>query len=165
MVEETVQKQAADTLLERGVRFPIPAPFLLRIFGKKTVNLTVYRPKMGTLIYISKGFVGMEIDATTIEDGDVAQAYALVAKHGKEMSRLMAVAILNGNWRIKLFAGMLGKWLQWQLNAELLATLFMIITNLSGVQYFTSTIRYLPGMNMMKRRNLSPVEDGSQKAE
>lgn len=166
MVEETVQKQAADTLLERGVRFTIPAPFLLRIFGKKTVNLTVYRPKMGTLIYLSKGFVDMEVDATTIEDGDIGQAYELVAKHGNAMSRMMAIAVLNSKWRIRLFAGLLGRWLQWRLDAIKQAELFMLITTLSGVQYFTSTIRYLPGMNMTKRRkDLSPAEKGSQVAE
>ena len=165
MNEEQVQKQAANTLLERGVRFPIPAPFLLRVFGKKNVGLTIHQPKMGTLIYLSEGFVSMGIDPATLEDGDIGKAYGLVALHGKVMCRMMAVAVLNSRWKIRLFAKLLGNLLRWRLTAKLLADLFMMITALSGVQYFTSTIRFLPATNLMKVRNLSPKTEGSQEAE
>lgn len=165
MVEEQVQAQAANTLLERGVRFSIPAPFLLRIFGKKKVSLVIRQPKLGTLIYMSKGFVSMNVDPSLIESGDVDQAYMMVAKHGDEMSRLMAVAVLNGKLKIKLLSVIVGKWLKWKLTAVTLAELFFTVTTLSGVQHFTTTIRYLPAMNLMKRRNLSPEIKGSQEAE
>lgn len=165
MNEQEVQKLAADTLLERGVRFPIPAPFLLRIFGKKVINLTLYPPKMGTLISISKGLVDMEVDPSVLDEGDVGKAYSLIAEHGKAMCRIMAIAVLNGKWRIKLFSGILTSWLNWKLDARRLAELFMAITTLSGLQYFTSTIRYLPAMSITKRRSLSPADKGSQEAE
>ena len=158
---DTIQAKAADTLLERGVRFPIPAPFFLRLFGKKEISVTVRQPKLGTLIYISKGFVAMNIDLAAIDDGDIAKAYNLVAQHGDRMAYIMAAAILNGKWRIAIFSGIVSRFIKRKLTAKRFAELFMTFTMLSGVQHFTNTIRFLPSMNVMEKRNPSPADQGS----
>lgn len=160
---DKIQQLAADTLLERGVRFPIPAPFLLRAFGKKNVSITIHQPKMGTLIAISKGYLDLGIDTTGIDDGDLRAAHELIAKHGKGICKVLAVSLLNGRLKIKLFSGILGRWLFWKLSAEKINRLFILITLLSGVKDFCDTIRLLPAMNVMKKKEeeLSPTTNGS----
>lgn len=169
MHENTVQAQAAETLLERGVRFSIPAPFFLRLFGKKAVNLTIYPPKMGTLIAFSGKYVAMGIDTKGLESGEVGEVTLLIAQHGKDITEAIAVAVLNSKWKIRLFGRMAGRWLMWKLTPQRMAELFMVITMMSGYKDFTTIIRFLPSTNMMKMRkqteNLSQETSGSQEDE
>lgn len=162
-----VQQQSADTILERGVRFKIPAPFLLRLLGKKTVSLTIYRPRMGTLIYMSRISAGLTADLQRIADGSLNEAYTLIDTHGELVAQWLAVAILNKRWKIRLFTRMLTRRIVWGLSAARLSELFVLVAMLSGVKDFTNIIRYLNTMNILTPKtsdgngNLSHNESGS----
>ena len=54
MNDANVQKQVADSLLERGIKINLPAPFFLRILGKKKITKVLHSPKLGTLIDIGR---------------------------------------------------------------------------------------------------------------
>jgi len=159
-MEQKVQQQAADTLLERGVRFTIPAPFLLRVIGKKEIGFTIYPSKAGTLIAMSSRYLSMGIDTTGLDAGDVTEAYRLVSLHGKYIASTVAMAVFNSKWSIRLFSALLGRYLLWKLPAKRLYELLVIVTMQGGLKDFMNIIRLLPAVNMMKR-NLSQEEKGS----
>jgi hypothetical protein len=161
MEESRVQQQAADTILERGVRFQIPAPFYLRIFGKKMAEIVVYRPKMGTLIAMSKISAELNEDLAKLSDGSFTEAYALVEKHGDKLLKWLAIAMLNNKYKIELRGDSLANKLKWRITAQEAATLFYLIVMLSGVKDFTNTIRFLNSMNLMERKEMSPKDQGS----
>lgn len=165
MDEQRVQQQAADTILERGVRFQIPAPFYLRVIGKKTVDITIYRPKMGTLIAMSGISAELNAELDKLNDGSFQHAYALVEQYGDKILRWIATAIINDRTISEKSCNRLANKLKWRLDANKTATLFMTIVLLGGVKDFTNTIRLFNSINLLERKteteNLSPNEKGS----
>lgn len=65
-----VEARAADALLDRRLKLNLPAPWLLRIFGCKTIPLWVKLPTAGSLIRMSSLFARMEIDLQHLHDGN-----------------------------------------------------------------------------------------------
>ena len=59
---EEVEIKAVDTILDKGVRVPIPTPFFLRVIGLTQFGVTVRRPVIGTMLRISKLFVQLQIE-------------------------------------------------------------------------------------------------------
>lgn len=167
MNPEEVQRKAAETMLERGVRVPLPAPRFLRVFGKKTVNITIHQPYLrtiqtGALLALKKGF---SLDSLT--EGKTDAALELIVKHGPTVSHCVAVYVLNGKWLNRLFSRTLGAWLFSKLTSSRLLEISVTIVLMSRYQDFTSSIRLFKQMSitMMTPKNLSPKEMGSQEAE
>ena len=65
-----VEAMAADALLDRRLKINLPAPWLLRIFGRKTVPIRVKLPTAGSLIRMSSLFTRMDIDLQHLHDGN-----------------------------------------------------------------------------------------------
>jgi len=167
MTPEEIQRQAAETMLERGVRVPLPAPRFLRLFGKKTIGITIYQPylrtiKTAALLALSDGF-----SLNDLTEGKTDAALQLASKHAETISRIIAVYVLNGKWRNRLFSRLLGSWLFSRLTAGRLLEVSVAIILMSRYQDFTSSIRLFKQMSltMMMPKNLSPEEKGSQEAE
>jgi len=151
MDEAKMQERVADTLLERGVRFKIPAPFFLRLIWVRHIAITIKPSKYGTLLEMSKLSAKLDIDLTALSEGSINEAMAMVEKHGHTVARWVAVAILNSKFSIRFFARPLAKRLMWLLTPKRLAELFLLVTMLSQVQDFTSIIRFLNTMNLTRR--------------
>jgi hypothetical protein len=162
-----IQRRASEVILERGVRVPLPAPRFLRLFGKKTIDITIYQPYLRTMhtatnLALSEGF---SLDALT--EGKPDAALELISKHSTTVSHIVAVHVLNGKWRNRLFSRMLGTWLFSRLTNSRLLEITVTIMLMSRYQDFTTTIRLFKGLSvtMMTPKNLSPKERGSQEAE
>lgn len=144
--------------MERGVRVPVRAPLLLRVFGKKTVPMVIKQPSMGVLIYISRAYLKMGIDVEQLEGGSVEEAHRLLAQNGRSVARIAAIGWLRTRTRIRLFSGLVARWLLWRLSPQQLRDVLLVLVTLSGVNDFTNTIRLLRAMNMMSPK-LSPEEE------
>jgi len=152
-----VEIKTVDTILDKGVRVPIPTPFL---FGKKQVNVIVRRPVMGNMLLISKLYEQMNVPA---EFGDDFTAWhKLYTQHAGTVSRIVAVGILRGRVKVKLLSRVFAWYLRWHINSRELAQLAAILVTLSGVQDFLSTIKFLRAMKMTEPRKESPTDEGSQ---
>src|SRR5690625_3552231 len=87
------EKLAADTLLERGVKVALPAPFICRLFGRKTITLYVHRPSIDTLLRIASLYLSMDIDTEKLKELDMEDGFALYEKHGPTIIKIAAEAI------------------------------------------------------------------------
>lgn len=154
-----VEIKAADTLLDSGVRAPVRAPLLLRLFGRREVSLTFRQPSMGALICISREYLKMGVDVEKLEGGSVEEAHRLLAENGRGVARIAAIGWLRRRARIRLFSGVAARWLLWRLSPQQLRDILLLLVTLSGVQDFTNTIRLLRAMNLMSPKNLSPEEE------
>jgi len=159
-----IQRRASEIILERGVRVPLPAPRFLRMFGKKTIGITIYQPYLRTMhtavnLALREGF---SLDG--IAEGKTDAALELISKHSLTVAQIIAVHALNGKWRNRLFSRMLGAWLFSRLTNSRLLEIAVTIMMMSRYQDFTTTIRLFKGlsMTMMSPKNLSPEEKGSQ---
>lgn len=160
-----VEIQAAELLLDKGVRVELRAPFLLRWFGKKTFSLVVKRPMAGTMARISRRYLMLGIDASKLDQGDIGEAHELLSKHLKPVSMILAIGIIRGWISGWMFARPLAFYLRWNMDALEMAKMAVLLIQLSGIQHFTNTIRFLMMLRITKPKNLSPKEKGSQKAE
>ena len=163
MDEARIQQRIADTLLERGVRFKIPAPFFLKLIGKKHEELVIYPLKYGTLIAMSRLSAQLGADIEKLEGGSINEAMVLVNKHGDLVAKWIAIAVLGEKWKIERYTDKLAKKLTWRLTPSRLGELFLLVAMLSGVQDFTNIIRFLNTTNLTKRTNDGIGENLSQK--
>lgn len=165
MTAEEIQRHAANTILERGVRVKLPSPRLLRMLGKREISVTIRQPNMGTLMNVSQLSLESGFSFDGIDSGDLDAAHALISQHAETCTRIVAVIILGSKWRIRLFSGMLSRWLLWKLKPRRLLDIILMIVTLSGVQDFTNSIRLIRSMDVTMPRNLSPKDQGSKEAE
>lgn len=152
MDEPEVQQRAADVLLDRGVRVKVPAPVWYRLVGVKEVSVTLYRPKLGTLIAMSRISAAIDVDFEKLTDGSFKEAYNLCNRYGEQIAKWVAVALLNDKRAIERQANRLARRLMWGMPTDRLAELFTLVVLLSGVQDFLTTIRFVQQSNVMRRR-------------
>jgi hypothetical protein len=152
---EELEIKTVDTILDKGVRVPIPAPFFLRLFFVKSIPVVVKRPVIGNMLRISKMYLKMNIHEGEIEQGEWRDWIKIFERTAVPASRIVAIGMLRGKWRGWLFNRPLGWWLRWKLNSREIAEIAAMLVSLSGVQDFMNTITFLGGMKMTAPSNLS----------
>ena len=157
-----VEAMAADALLDRRLKINLPAPWLLRIFGPKTVPIRVKLPTAGSLIRMSSLFTRMEIDLQHLHDGNFGSVLEQIAKHGVTTSRIIAYGLLRGTWSARLLNRPLAWYIRQHMPMQGLAELAKIIVLMSTSEAFVSIIASVASLNLMKPTEASqPTETGS----
>lgn len=157
-----VEAMAADALLDRRLKINLPAPWLLRIFGRKTVPIRVKLPTAGSLIRMSSLFTRMEIDLQHLYDGNFGSVLEQIAKHGVTTSRIIAYGLLRGTWSARLLNRPLAWYIRQHMPMQGLAELAKIIVLMSTSEAFVSVIASVASLNLMKPTEASqPTETGS----
>jgi hypothetical protein len=150
-----VEIKTVDTILDKGVLVPVPAPFFFRWFGKMTFNVVVRRPVTGNMLRISKMYLAMKIDQEKAGD-DWRNWIEVFATAARPTSRIVAIGMLRGQFSGWLFNRPMGWWLLWHMDTRQQAELAALLVSLSGVQDFMNTIAFLRAMKMTEPRNVSP---------
>lgn len=157
-----VEAMAADALLDRRLKINLPAPWLLRIFGRKTVPIRVKLPTAGSLIRMSSLFTRMDIDLQHLHDGNFGSVLEQIAKHGVTTSRIIAYGLLRGTWSARLLNRPLAWYIRQHMPMQGLAELAKIIVLMSTSEAFVSIIASVASLNLMKPTEASqPTETGS----
>lgn len=141
------EKFAADTILQKGVKIKIPAPFLIRWF-RKYITLTLTSPFEGTMHRVASYYLSTGMTMDLLEGLTTEEALKLQMKHGKTISKAVAVAILNGYWSGKLFTNPLAWYLRWHLKANELYVLTTTLLIFGGVQDFMNTTKSVRKMKL-----------------
>ncbi|MBT0552595.1 hypothetical protein J5305_11315 [Riemerella anatipestifer] len=156
---EFTEIKAAKLLLKRGVELMLPAPFFLRLFGKKQIKLTLKTPCLESQLAISEAFLQTGIFLKE-DEISMQKALEIITKHGVRITEIVAMAIRNEtkiNWKVRGLAKRLRK----NINTEEMSYLFSLLVAFSGVQDFTNTIRLIQETRITKPMNLSPTEKTS----
>lgn len=157
-MDKETEKKAANILLERGVKVSIKAPLFFRLFGKKTINVVVKAPTLYTLIRIADE--SLTIDVELEKDIDLKNAISIVSLHGKTMSKIVALAVLNSRrkqWRVGLLATFLRK----NIDVKELFYIYQLILLYGGYEDFINIIRFTQTTRITKPMNLSQEEKRS----
>lgn len=158
---DNVGRQAANTILDKGVRVHLPAPFLLRVLFVRSVGFTLMQPTLGQLLRVSSVALAAGFDIDRLEKGGLNEAHRLVTQHTRSLAKIAAILMIRGKFRGQLFAGLLARWLVWKLTPRKLAEITLIAVAMSGMEDFTSTIRLIGAMRLTRPKNLSHDSDGS----
>ncbi|WP_052910367.1 hypothetical protein [Riemerella anatipestifer] len=158
-MEQLTEIKAAKLLLKRGVELMLPAPFFLRLFGKKQIKLTLKTPCLESQLAVSEAFLQTGIFLKE-DEISMQKALEILSNHGVRISEIIAMAIQNEtriNWRVRRLAKRLRK----NINTEEMSYLFSLLVAFSGVHDFTNTIRLIQETRITKPMNLSPTEKTS----
>lgn len=152
MENPEVEIKTVETLLDKGVRVEIPAPFFLRWFKKKTLNLVVKRPSSQTLYTISGMYMKMKQECNNMEASNIEEAHQLLINCMIPSSRIIAYGIAPYCTSTGLRNRILAWYLRKHLNTRQLADLLSIVISLSGVHDFCNIIRLITGLRMTMPR-------------
>lgn len=136
---------AVDTILQRGVKIHIVAPWFIRWF-KKTVTLRVGSPFEGTLLRVSRYYLSTGLESHKLESLTVENALVLMSIHGKAISRAVACAMLNGYISGKLFTRPLAWYLRWHMTPQQLLGMTRTLLIYGGTADFMNTTRLVRNM-------------------
>lgn len=158
-----VEKAGALALLDRGIAFRIPAPWLMVLMGKKTIKIKVKRLYLGTLINLStleqiaipQPVKVEESHKKIIADmGTVPVSIPIsdIIKHRKQVCEAIAACLLNSRIKIKLFSKALGRYLRRSCTPDQIQELAMWLFVYARPEAFMNTTEYLRKMTVMSPR-------------
>lgn len=139
------EKQVIDALLDQGMYFDIDRKFT-RVFTKKPRRWVIKQPFLGTLDYLTREYLVMDFDENKLQENPLRESKIIASKYTMNMARIVAIALLNGKWKIKLFTGILSRYLFWRLTPSKIVNLAIIINTLNNTTDFTNSIRLMSGM-------------------
>lgn len=142
--------KTVETLLGRGVQVDLPAPWLLRLLGKKTLSFTVSLPDSETLMQISGLYLRMKKAATSVEAESLDEAHLMIHECMVPASRIVAYGMMPYCTPLSLRNRLLAWYIRRHLNARMLAELWMMICSLSGAHDFINFIRSMSSMRTTK---------------
>lgn len=160
-MEKEIEERAADLLTNSSVKFYVEKRSFLRFIGKKQRTFRLNPSYLGTLYEISKLALKLNFDEVLIQKDPFYESRALIEKHIKSMSLIVAIAVLNSQLKIRLFKRVLAWYFMWRLTPETLFALSLQVIELNNLQDFMSTIRSVRGWRITQpKANLSPAENG-----
>lgn len=155
MNQETTMKQkaelrASELLLDLGISIPIrPLRFMTR---KKRCGLTMRTPALGGLIRISRRYLRLGVTVDEMRSYTFEQSMEFVAERGREISELVACAIVSGYITGRLFNKVVAWWLRWRVHPAYLNEAMLQLLLLLDIKSFSTTIKSAQMMNVMTRR-------------
>lgn len=160
----TIEKAAAMAILDRGIALPIPAPWLLVLFGKKTIKINVKRLYLGTLVHLSTlekiGLVPLQVPEDhkkLINDMDAEPrsiSTVAIIDNSVVVTRAIASCILNSRVKIALFSKVLGRYLRRSCTPDQLQELAMWLFVYGRPEAFINTTRLIGKMMMTNPMNM-----------
>ena len=148
--------QAANAILQKGVRFRLPAPFYKRWLGKNYVVIRYLHA--GAILEFSRVVVENELE-NAIALGD----YEFLLKSVEPCARCIAIAILNDETKIERETDKLTKLLLWKIAPQSIVEVFLKISVMNRVSDFMNITKFFltQTATMMNPKNLGQDEDGS----
>lgn len=153
--EFAAEREAANVLLEKGVEVSIE-----RKTSKKPRKFIIRQPYLGTLYNLSSLYLEAGFDETQFREDPVWNSRLLANKNAFLMCKIVAVAILNNKLKIKLFTGLLARYLFWRLKPDTLLNIVLVIATLNNTVDFMNSIRLIGAVRATAPKNLSPGEQG-----
>lgn len=149
-MKQNEELRASGLLLDLGVSVPIrPLRFL---FKKKRHSLTMRTPALGGLIRISQRYLQLGVTTDEMRAATFEQSMEFVASHGREVSELVACAIVSGHFTGWILNKPVAWWLRWRVHPAYLHEAMLQLLALLDVKSFSTTIKSAQVMNVMTRR-------------
>lgn len=161
MENPAIERHTADLILKRGVRLELRAPLFLRLFGKKTLKLTVKSPYEGTLQRVSRYYLSTGIKSEQLDNITHEEALSLMLVHGPQITKAVACAWLNGWISGWLFTRPLAWYMRWHARPEDILVIATMILLYGGVSDFMNTTRSVRMMKTTSPRIEGQARKGS----
>lgn len=149
-MKQKAELRASELLLDLGISIPVRS---LRFMTKKRrCGLTMRTPALGGLIRISRRYLRLGVTVDEMRSYTFEQSMEFVAERGKEVSELVACAIVSGHITGRLFNKVVAWWLRWRVHPAYLNEAMLQLLLLLDIKSFSTTIKSAQMMNVMTRR-------------
>lgn len=145
-----IEKEAAEALLDVGVSVPFKE---LRLPWRKkplVLRFRMGRPRLGGQIRIARLFASLGVTHEELEKMTEAERLAWLGKHGRTVSKIVALTVCKGKWSGLLLSGAVAWLLRWAVDDVWLEGSFRRWTQLLGTRGFESIIALSGAMNPLK---------------
>ena len=160
MIEQRIEKEAAEALLDIGVSLPF-FRFKLPFFKKPIIiRLTMKRPCLGNQLALTRIYLQLGLTFEEIEKFNKHEEFAFMALHGKRLSQMIALTICRGAISGKLLSRMLSWLICWFVPREYLLGAIRNFVPLLGTRDFLPIIKSVQIANPTKLR-MSQKRKGS----
>lgn len=161
MKTKPIEAHGADALLKRKLTVNLPAPWLLRVLGKRTIRYGVPFPTGETLCRMAAIFCRMNLDLKELKAGDLGTTLECIARNGKRISRVIAEGMVGNSvfsrWMIRPFAW----YIRCHMTMKGMAELAQVILLLASPEAFMNIITSVTTMNLMAPTESQPKKKGS----
>lgn len=139
MNSKATQRQAAEMLLDVGIRIPV---IPRRIFGKRKgkSSLVMHRPPTGAIIRIALRYLKLGVTPEEIKEMEYDARLRFIAEKGKAVSEIVALSICTGFLTGWLFVKPVAWYLRWRVHPAMLTAALIQLLSGIDVQAFCNTI-------------------------
>src|SRR5690606_10928793 len=137
---------ATETLLQRGVRVRVRAPLFLRLFGKKTIVLTLSVPFAGAFIRMGRWFLLCQLSIERLEEISTQDALRFNVQYADNIYRALACLFIGNKLLTRLFLKPYENWLKESMTQSEALTLLQLVIVQGGLRDFMTTTRYIRGV-------------------
>lgn len=159
-VDRTMEKEAAEALLDRGVSVPLKPLRLPFVKRGITLRLTMRRPTLAGLMEIARLYLKMGVSAEEMESWGKARQMEFLVSHGCDLSRMIACTVCRGYVSGKLLRGLTAWLIRHFVEYRYQMAVVGRFVSLVGTDPFVPIIRLAGIMNPMTPR-LSQKRKGS----
>lgn len=155
-----VETHAADALLDNRLKINLPAPWIVRKLGKKTVPVWVRLPTGETLARMARLFTRMDIELKELKAGDLGTTLECIGRNAVTVSRIIAHGMIRGTMASLLLNRPLAWYLRCYMDMRTMAELTHILVLLSSPEAFLNIINSVATLNQMAP-TMSQKKEGS----
>ncbi len=150
-----MELKAAETILDRGVRFTMPAPFIIRLLRLNRIRVKPLRP--GTILEFAR-----VVQEHNLQDVKSEATFKEMVKNIEPLAECLAIAVLNHRLKIKWFTGLYTRWFLWRCHYIQLIEMFAVLSKLNQAHDFTTITKFFcqQTTSMMSPRNLGQQASG-----
>lgn len=155
-----VETHAADALLDNRLKINLPAPWIVRKLGKKTVPVWVRLPTGETLARMARLFTRMDIELKELKAGDLGTTLECIGRNAVTVSRIIAHGMIRGTMASLLLNRPLAWYLRCYMDMRTMAELTHVLVLLSSPEAFLNIINSVATLNQMAP-TMSQKKEGS----
>lgn len=147
-----IELEGAEALLDIGVSVPLRE---IRLpFRKKPLRLrvTMRRPTLGTHAAFAREYLKLGVTPEKMKKFTKEEEMEFLARHGKTLSRMVAVTLLRGPLRRRLLLGVTAWWVRERMERRYLLAAARQFARLSGTKAFSPIIASAERTNPMRPR-------------
>ena len=139
MDSKATQRQAAEMLLDVGIRIPV---IPRRIFGRKKgkSSLVMHRPPAGAIIRIALRYLKLGVTPEDIKEMGYDARLRFIAEKGQAVSEIVALSVCTGWITGWLFVKPVAWYLRWRVHPVMLTSALTHLLSGMDVQAFCNTI-------------------------
>jgi len=181
------QQVARRNLLNKGLSFDVPVLSILKylpggkrkseliktengeeyVHGKKIRTFTIYKPYLRTMDVMAEMKLKLKINLVELigSTNPIRYRNTVIKENNYLMCQIIAAAVLNRTWKIKLFLNLLARYLQARIHSDNLESICAIIEEMEDAGNFINSTVSMAGTDRTSAPKPEKIEENPPKPE